>query len=168
MLRPSEALLDPSTALIEALLAVIATGRGSWPDVGVFGSYKRPRMPGFAGFTRVQFWPSEHLFRRLNDGDAPPVIETAPPFPPDEAFAARIARSIDAELVARGEVSVPGLGLFGVQKRKTTAEDQYTVVFHAAPEILRRLNPKDADYEAALASEWPGGPPTPKTPEGQA
>lgn len=159
--------MDPSTALIEALLAAIATDRAGWPDVGVFGLHKRPRIPGFPGFTRVQFWPSEHLFRRLNDGDVPPKVETAPPFPPDEAFAARIARSIEAELVERGEVTVPGLGLFGVEKRKTTAEDQYTVVFRAEPALLRRLNPKDADYEAAVASEWPGGPPVRKPASGE-
>ena len=152
--------MGPLDQLITDLLGAAANGRVLWPDVGVFGLHTRKRMPGFPGYTRLQFWPSEHLYRRLNNGDSLPAYESASPLATEPVFAARIAATISEELVKRGEVSVPGLGMFGVEKRKTTEDDQYTAVFRSSPDLLRRLNPADRDYEAALATEWPGGPPT--------
>ena len=152
--------MNPLDQLIADLLAGVANGRVAWPDVGVFGLHTRKRMPGFPGYTRLQYWPSEHLFRTLNNGDSLPTYETAPPLATDAAFAARVAVTLADELKTRGEVSVPGLGRFGVDKRKTTEDDQYTVVFRSSPDLLRRLNPADRDYEAAVSTEWPEGPPT--------
>jgi hypothetical protein len=152
--------MDALNRLIDDLLSAVANGRASWPDVGVFGLQSRKRMPGFPGFTRVQYWPAEHLYRLLNNGDDPPAVESAPPFPTDPGVAAKAARAIADELVARGEVKVPGFGHFGVEKRKTTGPDWYTVAFRADPVLLRRLNPADASYDAAVAVEWPNGLPT--------
>ena len=156
--------MGPLEQLISDLLGAVANGRVLWPDVGVFGLHTRKRMPGFPGYSRLQFWPSEHLFRSLNDGDTLPTYESAPPLATEPVFAARIAATITEELMKRGEVSIPGFGMFGVEKRKTTEDDQYTAVFRSSPDLLRRLNAADRDYEAALATEWPGGPPTPTPP----
>ncbi len=158
--------MEALSRLIEDLLAAVATRRAAWPDVGVFGLHTRKRMPGFPAFTRVQYWPSEHLYRALNDGESPPQVEEAEPFPTSVVDAARLAGALADELAARGEARVAGLGLFGVEKRKRTDGDGYTVVFRADPALLRRLNPTDAAWEAAVAAEWPAGPPTSPTTEG--
>jgi hypothetical protein len=147
--------------VVDALITATEKEPAFWPDLGVFSRQSRRNMPGLPGHCRLQFRPSAHLFRLVNDGDEAPVAdEGSAEWSPDQKLVQRTADVVGDELCRAGEVTVPNLGTFGVQTRKTSVDDyQYWVDFRAAPDLIRKLNPKDKNYEAALMLDWPAGPP---------
>ena len=145
--------------IVDALIVGAEAGRVLWPDLGVFSMQVHRNMPGLPGHRRLMFRPASYLFCVVNEtADSPIEDDGATDWCDDDATLKRTADIIGSELVRAGEVAVPALGTFGVQKRKTsTVTDQYWVEFRAAPEVIRKLNPKDRNYEASLKVDWPDG-----------
>jgi hypothetical protein len=144
--------------LVEEWLAAVTAGEVFWQGLGTFSLYTQRRMPGFPGYSRVMFRPSEQLFAVLNPNDPIPVRDgEVRAWTSDPARAARIASLVAEAIVEQGELKVPELGSFWKERRKTTAEDFAYVLFRSDPEVLRRLNPNDKAWEAAMAIEWPNG-----------
>lgn len=149
------------SSVVDALIAATEEARALWPELGVFSQQARANMPGLPGYRQLQFRPSRSLFCLVNDGlEGHMEDEGAVDWWGDAGLIQRTTDVVCSELLRAGEVTVPGLGTFGVQMRKTSADSsQYWVSFRAEPSVIRRLNPKDRNYAAALKLEWPEGVP---------
>ena len=153
--------------IVRALLTRVAEGEVLWPHLGVFSLQVRKGMPGFPGFTRIQFRPAEELFRILNEGREPPASDTGiTDWYPDPDRVRRTADIVRDELYRVSEVTVPELGTFGVSRRKLSKTDEYNwVAFRPDVSLLRSLNAKERNFQAAMNVDYPDGIPESQAPD---